>query len=190
MHMTAKIKAFGEVMMRLDVPNHLKLEQTQHLRVSYSGTGVNILSALSRFGHDTSLITKLPTNSLGDAAIANIRSLGVSTKDIVRGGDYMGMYFLEQGFHVRPTKVTYSNRQESSFSTSTVEDYPIASILEHTNMIHFCGISLAISDQTREMTLEIARQAKQLGVTIIFDCNFRPKLWNDEYALARHYYQE
>src|SRR5690625_3577116 len=190
MNMSAKIKAFGEVMMRLEVPNYLKLEQTRNLNVSYSGTGVNVLSALSRFGHQTSLITKLPANSVGDAAIANIRSLGISTDDIVRGGDYVGLYFLEKGFHVRSTKVTYSNRQESSFCTSTLKDFPIASILKNTNMIHFCGISLAISENIREMTIEIARQAKQLGITIIFDCNYRPKLWNNEYMIARQSYME
>lgn len=188
--MATKIKAFGEVMMRLEVPNYLKLEQARSLTMSYSGTGFNVLSALSRFGHETSLITKLPSNSIGDAAIASIRSYGICTDDIIRGGDFLGMYFLEKGFHVRPTRVTYSNRRESSFCTSTIEEYPTATILENTNMIHFCGISLAISEQTREITLEIARQAKQLGISIIFDCNYRPKLWNNDYTLARHSFLE
>src|SRR5699024_12016951 len=89
------VKAFGEVMMRLEVPEHLKLEQAHTLHVSYTGTGVNVLSALSRYGHQTSLITRLPQNSLGDAAISYIKSLGILTQDISRGGEYIGKYFLE-----------------------------------------------------------------------------------------------
>lgn len=141
------IKAYGEVMMRLEVPNYLKLEQSQSLNVSFTGTGMNVLSALSKYGHRTSLITKLPENSLGDAAIASIRSRGVATSDIVRGGEYLGMYFLENGYSVRPSKVTYSNRETSSFCTASLSDFDLKTILQDTKMIHFCGITLAISEQ-------------------------------------------
>lgn len=188
--MRDKIKAFGEVMMRLEVPNYLKLEQSQTLNVSYSGTGVNVLSALSKYGHSTSLITKLPSNSLGDAAIASIRSSGVSTEDIVRGGEYLGMYFLENGFSVRPSKVTYSNREASSFCTASLTDFDLDSILQDTKMIHFCGIALAISDRTRTNAIKIVKMAKKLGITIIFDCNYRPKLWEKQNVKAKQIYEE
>ena len=184
-----KVKAFGEVMMRLEVPNHLKLEQSSILHVSYTGTGVNVLSALSKYGNKTSLITKLPHNSLGDAAIAYIRSLGVSTTDVVRGGDYLGKYFLENGFSVRPTKVTYSNRRESSFCTASLEDYDLEAILQDTKLIHFCGITLAMSEQVRKIALKIAKKAKQRGITIVFDCNYRPKLWEHQNDRAKEFYE-
>ncbi|MFD2130380.1 sugar kinase [Pseudogracilibacillus auburnensis] len=188
--MDKKIKAFGEVMMRLEVPNSLKLEQSHTLNVSYSGTGVNVLSALSKYGHQTSLITKLPYNSLGHAAISYIRSLGISTEDIIQGGEYLGMYFLEKGFSVRPTQVTYSNRKESSFCTSAMTDYNLETVFKDTKVIHFCGITLAISEQIRSIALQIAKRAKQLGITIIFDCNYRPKLWEHQKEFAKQYYEE
>jgi len=184
-----KIKAFGEVMMRLEVPDHLKLEQSRTLHVSYTGTGVNVLSALSKYGNKTSLITKLPHNNLGDAAISYIRSLGVSTADVVRGGDYLGKYFLENGFSVRPTKVTYSNRRESSFCTASLEDYDLEAILQNTTLIHFCGITLAMSEQVRHIALEIANKAKQRGITVVFDCNYRPKLWESQKDKAKPFYE-
>ncbi|MDY0409049.1 sugar kinase [Virgibacillus soli] len=185
-----KIKAFGEVMMRLEAPNYLKLEQARQLQVLYVGTGVNILSALSKYGHDTAMITKLPNNSLGDAASAYIRSLGITTTDIIRGGEYLGMYFLENGFHPRPTKVTYSNRYESSFCTASITEYDLEMLLLDTSLIHLCGIALAISDKTRESVLAIAKKAKQLGITVAFDFNYRPKLWDNQYEQARPYYKE
>src|SRR5699024_12419398 len=124
------------------------------------GTGVNVLSALSRFGHQTSLITKLPDNSLGDAALAYIRSLGIGTQDVCRGGKYLGKYFLENGFSARPAKVTYSNRQESSVCTASLHDYHLDDILNATTLIHFCVITLAVSDDTRHMARKLAAKHK------------------------------
>lgn len=188
--MTAKIKAFGEVMMRLEVPNYQKLEQTNELQVSYAGTGVNILGGLQRFGHETSLVSKLPLTSVGDAAMARIRSHGIQTDDIVRGGDFMGMYFLENGFDVRSSKVTYSDRLTSSFNTASIHDFDVEGMLADTALIHFCGIALAMTEKTRENTLKIARKAKEKGITVVFDHNYRPKLWKDDYVLAKQYYEE
>ncbi|WP_217587531.1 sugar kinase [Lentibacillus saliphilus] len=185
-----RIKAFGEVMMRLEAPDYLKLEQARSLNVLYSGTGVNILSALSRFGHQTSLITKLPDNSVGDAAVAYIRSLGISTSDIVRGGAYIGKYFLEKGFHVRNSKVTYSNRKESSFCTSVLSEYDLENTLQDTAMVHFCGIILSISEQMRYNALYAAEKAKQLGSYVVFDFNYRPKLWENNDAQAKACYEQ
>ncbi|MEI3606203.1 sugar kinase [Pseudogracilibacillus sp. SE30717A] len=184
------IKAYGEVMMRLEVPNYLKLEQSHSLNVTYTGTSVNVLSALSKYGHHTSLITKLPENSLGDAAIASIRSRGVSTSDIVRGGEYLGMYFLENGYSVRPTKVTYSNREASSFCSASLSDFDLTTILQDTKIIHFCGIALAISEQTRMNALQIAKMAKEQGITIVFDCNYRPKLWKNQKTNPKKVYEK
>lgn len=187
--MKKKVYAFGEVMMRLEAPNFKKLEQTHTLDFSFSGTGVNILSALSQYNHQTSLLTKLPTNSVGRAATAYVRSLGIGTTSVTYGGNYIGMYFLERGFGPRPSKVTYTNRIESSFCQSSLNDYPLESVFADASLIHFCGISLAVSKQTRELALEIARRAKKHGVMIAFDCNYRPTLWSG-YEEARPIYKE
>lgn len=181
------IKAFGEVMMRLDVPEHRKLEQTRTLDISFSGTGVNILSALSKFGYNTSLLTTLPANGIGDAANSYIQSLGIGTNEVRRSGDHIGIYFYEHGYDVRPSVVTYTNREISSFCLATKADYDVKRLLSDTNMIHFCGIGLAISEQTRETVFSFAETAKKLGITVVFDCNFRPKLWGNSHEASSHY---
>ncbi len=187
--MSKTVYAFGEVMMRLEAPNFRKLDQTHSLDFSFSGTGVNVLSALSHFGHQTSLITKLPNNSIGQAAAAYLRTLGISLSSVVYGGDYLGMYFLERGFGPRPSKVTYTNRLESSFCQSNLEEYPLESIFDGASLIHFCGISLAVSEQTRKLTLEVAKRAKERGIMISFDCNYRSTLWKG-YEEARPVYKK
>src|SRR5699024_4558718 len=134
------VKAFGEVMMRLEVPGHKTLEQTDTLHTMYTGTGINILSSLSTFNHATSIITKLPANSLGRAAVSTIKSLGISTHDVITGGHYIGHYFLENGFGPRASQVTYSNRKESSFCTSEIKEYDLNNSLKDTDILHICGI--------------------------------------------------
>lgn len=186
---TPMIYAFGEVMMRLEAPHFQKLQQASELLVSYSGTGVNILSGLSHFGHRTALVTKLPTNSIGIAALAHLQSLGIETSHIVRGGDTLGLYFLERGFGGRASAVTYTDRSNSSFCTSECEEYDFAN-LQKSSVIHFCGISLAVSSHTRQLTLAVAKKAKAQGLTISFDCNYRPKLWGDDSTHAKSSYEE
>ncbi len=184
----AKILAFGEVMMRLEAPNYRTVAQTRSLDFAFSGTSVNVLSGLSHLGYQTELMTTLPDNSLGYAAASYIRSLGVGTSAVSFDGDYIGMYVLEKGFGTRISEVTYSNRSESAFCQSLESHYSIEYLRSGTH-IHFCGISLAINEQIREVTLHVAEKAKALGLTLSFDCNFRPKLWKGGYEEARPVYE-
>ncbi|MGF7088875.1 2-dehydro-3-deoxygluconokinase [Kroppenstedtia sanguinis] len=183
------VLAFGEVMMRLEVPAYATLEQSRTLHYLFSGSGVNVLSGLSKYGYSTRLISKLPANRLGDAALAHLRMLGLSTSSILRGGEYMGMYFLESGFGVRSSKVTYTNRKESAFCQSQLEEYEMDVLLADANWIHFCGISLAVTPNVREIVVALAVEAKKRGLTVSFDCNFRPKLWGS-YAEAKPWYEK
>lgn len=128
-------------MMRLVIPSPLTLPQTNTLHVTYTGTGLDLLSALNHFQIKTSLIPKLPENRIWDAAIAPIRSLDIGRAEISRGGQFIGKYFLEQGFDIRPTTVTYSNRIESSFNQSKEEGYKLDRLFEGASMIYFCGIA-------------------------------------------------
>lgn len=184
-----EILAFGEVMMRLEVPNFKKLEQSRTLDYLFSGTSVNVLSALGKYGHHTRLITKLPSNSLGDAAASYLQSLGINTSSIIRGGEFLGMYFLEQGFGLRPSKVTYSNRRESAFCQSTIDEYPYDQLFQDVSLVHFCGISLAVTENVRHTVIELATEAKRRGITVSFDCNYRPKLW-ESYEIAKPLYEK
>lgn len=184
-----KILAFGEVMMRLSVPDYKKLSQSNILEYSFSGTGMNVLSGLSQFGHEVELLTKLPKNSLGEAAKSQIRKLGISDKKVIYGDEYIGMYFLEQGYGNRNSKVTYTNRLESSFCKSKLDEYNLEEILKDVKLIHFCGISLAVTENVREIIFEIVKKAKQKNILISFDCNYRSSLW-ENYEEARPIYKK
>ncbi|GIO35869.1 2-dehydro-3-deoxygluconokinase [Paenibacillus antibioticophila] len=189
--MPKTIAAFGEVMMRLQVPGFDLLSQSNTLNYSFSGTGVNVASALSRFGHTGYLVSRLPDNPLGDAALSSLHRLGIRSDYITRGGSYLGLYFLENGFGMRPSRVTYSNRQESSFNTAPKGTYDLEQIASGIDAIHFCGITLAMNDQVREHMLALARAVKQHGGLVVFDCNYRPSLWGAEgYVKAKPLYEQ
>lgn len=189
--MPKNIAAFGEVMMRLQVPGYELLSQGSTFNYSFSGTGVNVISALARFGYNGYLITRLPANPIGDAAAAYLRKLGIASSLVARGGSYVGMYFLENGFGVRPSRVTYSNRMDSSFNTSPDVTYDYEGIAKAIDAIHFCGITLSMNDGVRNHMKSLARAVKQRGGTVIFDCNYRPSLWGEDgYTRATPHYQE
>lgn len=178
-------------MMRLQVPGYELLSQASNLNYSFSGTGVNVSSALARLGHTGYLISRLPANAVGDAAESYLRKLGIMQSFIVRGGNYLGMYFLENGFGARPSRVTYSNRQESSFNTAPESTYNFAEIAKNIDIVHFCGITLAMNDNVRRHMKELARAVKAHGGTVVFDCNYRPAHWGEGgYAKAKPHYEE
>ena len=179
-----KVSAFGEVMMRCSVPNKKKLFQSNNLEYMFSGTGLNVVGQLRRFGLDTELITKLPENPLGEAAISSIQGLGIDTSKISKGGEFMGIYFLEEGFGKRSSVVTYTDRRGSSFCKSKLRDFDIDILLENVEMLHLCGISLAMNDNIREIMFSLAEKAKQKGILVVFDCNYREKLWKRRYEEA------
>lgn len=190
MPMRKNVAAFGEVMMRLQVPGHELLAQAGSLRYTFSGTGVNVVSALSRFGHRAYLVTTLPDNPLGDAAEAYLRKLGIQDAYIRRDGKYIGMYFLENGFGARPSRVTYTNRLESSFNTAPTDAYDFETIAAQVDVAHFCGITLAMNDAVREQMAAFAAAVRRRGGLVVFDCNYRPSLWGEGgYAKAKPLYE-
>lgn len=177
--------------MRLETPGFSTLSQSNRLEYSFSGSGVNVLSALARFGHETYLASTLPDNPLGDAALANLRKLGIQTGFVNRGGRYIGMYFLEHGFGLRPSKVTYSDRLGSSFNTVPHAAGDWERIADSVDAVHFCGITLAMNELARTQIKQLARAVKSRGGKVIFDCNYRPSLWGEDgYALAKPHYRE
>ncbi|WP_411347369.1 sugar kinase [Paenibacillus sp. WLX2291] len=188
---SCKVGAFGEVMMRLQVPGVETLAQGNELRYSFSGTGVNITSALTRLRHDGYLVSTLPATPLGEAAISHLRRLGISTSLIQRDGQHLGMYFLENGFGPRQSRVTYNDRLGSSFNTSPIHMYDEQRIAATVELMHFCGITLAMNDTVRQQMLQLAQAMQAQGKQVVFDCNFRPSLWGpDSYEFARPHYQK
>lgn len=189
--MPKQVAAFGEVVMRMQVPGHERLTQANTLHYSFSGTGVNVTSALARFGHGGHLVSTVPPNALGDAAVSHLQKLGISESYIYRSGDYIRMYFLENGFGVRPSRVTNSSRQESSFNIAPTDTYDFEKIAKEIDVAHLCGITLAMNDRIREQMKLFATAVKDNGGTVVFDCNYRPALWGEaSYEQAKPYYEE
>jgi len=189
-NMPKQIVAFGEVMMRLQVPGYELLTQANTLQYSFSGTGVNVASAMTKLGHNGYLVTKLPDNPLGDAAISFLQRLGINQRFISRGGKNLGLYFLENGFGQRASRVTYTNRLESSFNTACGSDYDLDLIADQADIIHFCGITLAMTDGVRDSMKVLAKKVKEKGGLVCFDCNYRPSLWEGGYSEAKPHYED
>jgi 2-dehydro-3-deoxygluconokinase len=171
-----RIGAYGEVMLRLTPPEYRTLEQTHSLRMDFTGTGVNILGNLAHFNLSTSLLTQVPDNRLGDAAKANLATYGIQTEYIGKSHNHIGSYFAEVGFGARPTYVTYQNRRGSSFGVSGPENYPIEEYLQTIDLLHICGISLSLTEETWQTALALAKQAATQKIKVCFDFNFRPSL--------------
>jgi 2-dehydro-3-deoxygluconokinase len=176
-----KIITFGEVMLRLATPGHLRLNQTPVLEMTFGGGEANVAVSLALLGEETAFVTRLPKNDIAEACIQKIRGLGVDTRPILRGGDRIGIYFLESGASQRASTVTY-DRAHSSISEINPADLKWNEILKGADWFHFTGITPALSDKAAQATLEGARTAKKLGLTVSCDLNYRKKLWTSEKA--------
>ncbi len=182
-----KIAAFGEIMQRFTPPLHQRLIQASHFDVLYTGTGLNVLGALSQYGNKTKMLTTLPSNALGLAAAKTIKSFGIDAEDIIYAGSYLGLYFLEQGHGSRPSKVIY-NREYSSFVMAKSSTYDWEYLFRDVSIVHFCGISLAVSENTRKTVRAAMEAAKKYGVLVSLDFNYRPTLWEKD--VAKTVYEE
>ena len=171
-----KTVAFGEIMMRLSPPGFQRFGQARTFDVSYGGGESNVAVSLANFGLPAAFITRLPANDLGDACIAYLRQFGVGVDSIVRGGERLGIYFLEMGAVQRGSKVVY-DRAHSSIATVQrgMIDWPAA--LAGADWFHWTGITPAISAGAADVLLEGLQAAKALGLTISCDLNYRKNLW-------------
>jgi len=176
-----KVVTFGEVMLRLATPAHLRLNQASVLEMTFGGGEANVAASLALFGEEATFITRLPKNDVAEACIQRLRGLGVDTREIVRGGERIGIYFLESGASQRASTVTY-DRAHSAISEINPADLDWETILKGADWFHFTGITPALSDKAAQAALEGARAAKKLGLTVSCDLNFRKKLWSSEKA--------
>ncbi|WP_163654697.1 sugar kinase [Listeria sp. PSOL-1] len=171
-----KMLSYGEVNLRFTPPEYQLLEQTNQLTYQITGTGVNLLANLKNFGLETTLLTTLPNNSIGKVARATLRKYGINDQFIRLNGNHMGSYFVEMGYGLRPTVVTYQNRLASAFCQANPASYPIEEAVATSDFVHICGISLLLTEQTRETALKIAATAKKYNKKLYFDFNYRPSL--------------
>ncbi len=177
----AKVVTMGEIMLRLSTPNNEKYIQADEFDINYGGGEANVAVSLANYGHEAEFVTKVPKNPIGECAVAALRKYGVETKHIARGGERLGIYFLETGAAMRASNVTY-DRAHSSISTAKPEDFDFDEIFEGADWFHFTGITPAVSDDAAVLTEAACKAAKAKGVTVSCDLNFRKKLWSSEKA--------
>ena len=171
-----KTVTFGEVMMRLSPPDHHRFVQARSFDVVYGGGEVNVAVSLANHGIPVDFVTRLPPNDIGDACIQFIRQFGVGVAKIVRGGDRLGIYFLETGATQRPSKVLY-DRGGSALATIEAGMIDWNAVFADAGWFHWTGITPAISEGVASACLEAVRAAKANGLTVSCDLNYRSKLW-------------
>lgn len=176
-----KVVTFGELMLRLAPEGYMRFVQADKLGATYGGGEANVAVSLANYGHDAHFVSKLPKHEIGQAAVNSLRKYGVNTEDIVRGGDRVGIYFLEKGASQRPSKVIY-DRANSAIANSTRDEYNWKEILKDDKWFHTTGITPALNDEVAAITLDALKSARELGVPTSMDLNYRNKLWSKEKA--------
>jgi 2-dehydro-3-deoxygluconokinase len=171
-----KVVTFGEILLRLSTPGSLRFKQTRSFDAIFGGGESNVSASLAQFGVPTDFVTRLPENDLGDACIAYLKSFGVGTNKIVRGGNRIGIYFLENGATQRGSKVIY-DRDGSSIATIQKGMINWDKVFEDADWFHWTGITPSISAGLFDVCLEGIMKAKEKGLAVSCDLNFRAKLW-------------
>lgn len=171
-----KVVTFGEIMMRLSTPRHTRFQQATSFDINFGGGEANVSSSLAIMGVPASHVTRFPDNDLGNAAINTYRRYGLSMDDVVRGGDRIGIYYVEQGAAMRPSKVIY-DRADSAFATLKPSEFNWEHIFEDAQWFHFTGITPAISESAALACLEAAQTASRLGLKVSADVGYRSNLW-------------
>jgi 2-dehydro-3-deoxygluconokinase len=171
-----KIVTFGEVMLRLAPPDFLRFRQATNLDATFGGGEANVAVSCANYGLDVSFVTRLPKNDISDWCLGTLNSYGVDTRDIVFGGDRMGIYFLETGAVSRGSKVVY-DRANSSVSQIEPGMIDWDKVLEGASWFHWTGITPAISQGAADVCLEGIKAANAKGITVSCDLNYRKNLW-------------
>ena len=176
-----KIITFGEIMMRLNPAGYLRFVQTDSFEASYAGGEANVAVSLANYGMNAAFVSKVPSHEIGQCAVNSLRKYGVDTSFMVRGGDRLGIYFVEKGASQRASKVIY-DRANSAISKAEGKDFNWSDIFENADWFHFTGITPALGGELPQICLEACKQAKKMGVTVSCDLNYRKKLWSNEQA--------
>lgn len=171
-----RVVSFGELMLRLSPPGQERLFQSPQLRTFFGGSEANVAASLAHFGVDSAYVTRLPGSAVGDAAASALRAEGVDVRGVVRGGDRLGIYFVESGADLRPLRVVY-DRAGSAFSQIEPGAIDWTEVLSGAQWFHVSGITSALGEGPRHCAQEAVEAARALGVRVSIDLNYRPALW-------------
>src|ERR1700712_9841 len=170
------VVTLGEVMLRLKSPGFEKLFQSASLEATFGGAEANVAASLAQFGVDARFVSAIPANNIGDSCVAALRAFGVDTSMVLRQGERLGIYFIESGANQRPSRVTY-DRAGSSISTARAGDFDWDAVFDGADWFHVSGVTPAISATAAELAITAARTAREKGLTVSCDYNFRKNLW-------------
>jgi 2-dehydro-3-deoxygluconokinase len=179
--MSKKVVTLGEIMLRLSTPDYKRFVQADTFDVTYGGGEANVAAALSNYGLKGTFVTKVPNNAIGQSAINHLRRYGVDTQYIVKGGDRLGIYFLETGASMRASQVIY-DRTGASIAQVELKEFDFDKIMDGADWFHTTGITPALSDKAAALAEAALKTAKAKGITTSIDLNYRKKLWTKEKA--------
>ncbi|NLI99777.1 MAG: sugar kinase [Bacteroidales bacterium] len=171
-----KVVTFGEIMLRLATPGYQRFIQSNQLNATFGGGEANVAISLANYGIPVEFVTRLPDNEIADWCISELRKYNVGTNQIARGGERVGIYFLETGAVARPSKVVY-DRANSSVAEVTKGMFNWREILKDASWFHWTGITPAISQGAADACLEAIQTANEMGVPVSCDLNYRKNLW-------------
>lgn len=179
--MNKRVITFGELMLRLAPAGYYRFVQVDQFGATFGGGEANVAVSLANYGFDAAFVSRLPAHEIGQAAVNSLRKYGVDTSCIARGGERVGIYYLEKGASQRPSKVIY-DRAGSAIATASSDDFDWKKIFECADWFHFTGITPALNDNVAAICLEACKAARELGVKVSCDLNYRNKLWSKQKA--------
>ena len=177
----SKVVTFGELMLRLAPEGYLRFTQADKFGATFGGGEANVAVSLAHFGVDAAFVTKLPNNDIGQAAVNSLRRFGVDINKIKRGGNRVGIYYLEKGASQRASKVIY-DRAGSSIAMASTDDFDWDNIFDGADWFHFTGITPALGGNLPEICKKACQVAKSKNITVSCDLNYRKNLWPRETA--------
>lgn len=185
---TASFVGFGDLLMRLQTPDKQRIVQASSFDVMYTGAEANAAVMLSQLGVPSRVVSRVPDNPVGRACVNSLRRFGVDTTHIARGGERLGIFYLETGAAQRASTVVY-DRLHTSFATAAAEDYDWDEILAGAGWLHFSGTAPALGEPVRRVLRDALRAARARGVTVSCDLNYRARLWtnNDQQAVMEEF---
>lgn len=178
-----KMVGFGDYMLRLNPEGYLRFLQADRFVANYTGAEANVCVSLAMMGMNAAFVTRLPENDIAAAGVAQLRKLGVDTRHIVYGGDRMGVFYVEKGASQRPSKVVY-DRKYTSIATCSYEDFDWDAVFDGATHFHMTGITPALSKTIPAVCIQVCRKARELGLTVSCDLNYRKNLWTEAEAKA------
>lgn len=176
-----KVLTFGEIMLRLKTPEHLRIVQSSDFEASYGGAESNVAVSLAMLQDEAVFVSKVPDNPVGMAALGELRRYGVDTSRVLRGGGRLGIYFFEKGSDIRPTNVVY-DRAYSALAQARAEEFDWERLLADVDIFFFSGVTPAVSENVERAVLEALKYCHSHSIRVVCDLNYRSKMWSREKA--------